>query len=54
MRDVLDVDEIIMVIRAFPIRVEGNSGALENEINWDASLGKSQSCRALQKSKKNS
>ena len=30
-----DVDEIIMAIRAFPIRVEGNSGALENEINWD-------------------
>lgn len=30
-----DVDEIIMVIRAFSIRVEGNSGALENEINWD-------------------
>ncbi len=31
----LDVDEIILVIRTFPIRVEGNSGCLENEISWD-------------------
>jgi adenylosuccinate synthase len=31
----LDVDEIIMVLRAFPIRVSGNSGPLPNEINWD-------------------
>lgn len=29
-----DVTDIIMVIRAFPIRVAGNSGNLENEINW--------------------
>jgi len=35
----LDVDEVILVIRAFPIRVEGNSGCLENEISWDE-LGK--------------
>jgi len=31
----LDVDEIILVIRTFPIRVEGNSGKLENEISWE-------------------
>lgn len=31
----LDVDEIILVIRAFPIRVSGNSGPLPKEIDWD-------------------
>jgi adenylosuccinate synthase len=31
----LDVDEVVMVIRAFPIRVAGNSGPLENELSWD-------------------
>ncbi len=30
----LDVDEVILVIRAFPIRVGGNSGPLPNEIDW--------------------
>ena len=30
-----DVENIIMVIRAFPIRVGGNSGPLENEISWE-------------------
>jgi adenylosuccinate synthase len=30
----LKVTSIIMAIRTFPIRVEGNSGPLENEINW--------------------
>ena len=30
----LDVDEIVLVIRAFPIRVGGNSGPLPNEIDW--------------------
>ena len=30
----LDVDDIVMTIRAFPIRVGGNSGPLENEIDW--------------------
>jgi adenylosuccinate synthase len=29
-----DVDDIILVIRAFPIRVGGNSGPLPNEIDW--------------------
>lgn len=30
----LDVQNVIMVIRAFPIRVAGNSGPLMNEIDW--------------------
>jgi len=32
----LDVDDIVLVIRAFPIRVGGNSGYLPNEISWEA------------------
>ncbi len=32
----LDVDDIILVIRAFPIRVAGNSGPLDNETTWEA------------------
>ena len=31
----LDVDDIVMVIRAFPIRVGGNSGPLPNETTWE-------------------
>ena len=31
----IDVDDVVMVIRAFPIRVSGNSGPLENETNWE-------------------
>ena len=31
----LDVDDIVMVLRTFPIRVGGNSGPLVNEIDWD-------------------
>ena len=31
----LDVDEIVLVLRAFPIRVAGNSGPLPNEIDWE-------------------
>lgn len=30
-----DVDNIIMAIRSYPIRVDGNSGILRNEITWD-------------------
>ncbi len=30
----LDVDDIVLVIRAFPIRVAGTSGPLPNEIDW--------------------
>lgn len=31
----LDVDDVILVARAFPIRVAGNSGPLPHEIDWD-------------------
>lgn len=31
----LDVDDVIMVLRTYPIRVGGNSGPLPKEINWD-------------------
>jgi adenylosuccinate synthase len=31
----LDVDEIVLVLRATPIRVGGNSGPLPNEIDWE-------------------
>ncbi len=31
----IDVDEIILVIRTFPIRVAGASGPLHNEIDWE-------------------
>lgn len=30
----LDVDRVVLVLRAFPIRVSGNSGPLPNEIDW--------------------
>lgn len=30
-----DVENVVMVIRAFPIRVSDESGDLPNEINWD-------------------
>jgi adenylosuccinate synthase len=30
----LDVDDVVLVIRAFPIRVPGNSGDLKDEIDW--------------------
>jgi adenylosuccinate synthase len=30
----LDVDDVVMVLRAFPIRVSGNSGPLPEEITW--------------------
>lgn len=30
----LDVDDIVLVLRAFPIRVGGNSGPLPKEITW--------------------
>lgn len=31
----LDIDDIVLVLRAFPIRVGGNSGPLPDEIDWD-------------------
>jgi adenylosuccinate synthase len=30
----LDIDDVVMVIRTFPIRVPGNSGPLPNETSW--------------------
>ncbi len=39
----LDVDDIVMVLRTFPIRVGGYSGPLPFEVNWDivsSELGK--------------
>jgi adenylosuccinate synthase len=43
-----DVDEISLVIRAFPIRVPGNSGPLEGESNWTAVTAESGSPYPLQ------
>lgn len=37
----LDVDEVIVVLRAFPIRVGGNSGPLDDEIDWSVVTGES-------------
>lgn len=31
----LDVEHVVMAVRAFPIRVAGNSGPLTNEIDWE-------------------
>jgi len=31
----VDVDEVVLVLRAFPIRVAGNSGSLPAEMTWD-------------------
>ena len=31
----IDVDDVVLTIRAFPIRVAGNSGPLVDEINWE-------------------
>jgi len=39
----LDVDDVIMVLRAFPIRVFGNSGPLPKETKWDIITHKSNS-----------
>ncbi|SDL66808.1 adenylosuccinate synthase [Geoalkalibacter ferrihydriticus] len=31
----LDVDDVVLVIRTYPIRVGGNSGPLKNEVDWN-------------------
>lgn len=31
----LDVDDVVLTLRAFPIRVSGRSGQLPNEIDWE-------------------
>ncbi|PIQ94972.1 MAG: adenylosuccinate synthetase [Nitrospirae bacterium CG11_big_fil_rev_8_21_14_0_20_41_14] len=43
----MDVDEIVLVIRAFPIRVGGNSGPLLNEIDWETVTKESQRAETL-------
>jgi adenylosuccinate synthase len=43
----MDVDDIVLVIRAFPIRVSGNSGHLPNEIDWQTVTEEAQSADAL-------
>lgn len=43
----MDVDEIILVIRAFPIRVPGNSGPLPNETDWTTIEAESKSMTSL-------
>lgn len=37
----LDVDQIVMVLRSYPIRVGGNSGPMGRELNWDLITKKS-------------
>ncbi len=37
----LDIDHVVLVLRAFPIRVGGNSGPLPKEIDWEAVTGES-------------
>jgi len=39
----LDVDDIVLVIRAFPIRVSGNSGKLKSEVDWEIVTSESSS-----------
>jgi adenylosuccinate synthase len=43
----LDVDEVALVIRAFPIRVAGSSGDLSHEIDWDTVTRESKSTTPL-------
>lgn len=43
----LDVDDVILTIRAFPIRVAGTSGPLHNEICWDTITNESGSEQKL-------
>ena len=43
----LDVDDVVMVIRAYPIRVAGSSGPLLNETTWEAISAESGSTSPL-------
>lgn len=40
----LDVEHVVLVIRAFPIRVAGNSGPLNNEVDWNI-ISKESGCQ---------
>lgn len=42
-----DVDEIVMVLRAFPIRVSGNSGPLLHETDWETVASRAGSPNAI-------
>lgn len=44
----LDVDDVIVVLRAFPIRVPGSSGPLPNETDWQTLTRISQSSVPIQ------
>lgn len=44
----LDVDDVVVVIRAFPIRVPGNSGPLPQESTWEAVTRESGSSEKLE------
>ena len=44
----LAVDDIVLVARAFPIRVPGNSGPLPNEIDWDVVTAESNAVARLE------
>lgn len=43
----IDVDDIVLTLRTFPIRVSGNSGPLPHEINWDVITKESGSTKYL-------
>lgn len=43
----LDVDDVVLVIRSFPIRVAGNSGFIPNEIDWETVSSESGSSSSL-------
>ena len=42
-----DIDEIVMVLRTYPIRVAGNSGPLQHEISWEDVTKRSGSTKPL-------
>jgi len=44
----LDVDDVVLVVRAFPIRVPGNSGPLDSETTWRDVEAQSNSSDRLQ------
>ena len=43
----LDIDDVVLVLRAFPIRVGGNSGPLPDEIDWETITHESNSDRPI-------
>jgi len=42
-----DIDDVVLVLRAFAIRVGGNSGPLPNEIDWETITHESRSDRPI-------